>query len=184
MKGLFMLMHVLASLLFAFALLALQCFVLSRFETHWLHLDLVAIYVFYVGIEHHAFGALIKILTVSLLFESVSAVPAGFSMMAHLIMMFVGNRLAVWLEMEHRVAQLTLLAFLLVVKEGLFLGTLAVLPDSAALSELALVRLPGLLMTLVVAMPLLEVMAWIDNRFDARLDGDRGLGMSARSLRV
>lgn len=184
MKNLFILVHVLVSLLFASILLSVQSFGLSRFETHWLNWDLVAIYVFYVGIEHHSFRALIKILIVSLLFESVSAVPAGFCVMAHLIMMFVGNRLAVWLEMEHRVAQVTLLGYLLVVKEALFLSTLAALPDSAALSELALDRLPGLLTTLVVAVPLLEFLAWIDTCFDARLEGDSGLGVAARSVRV
>jgi hypothetical protein len=184
MKSLYTLIHFIVSLNIAFVLIALQAYVLADIPSLWLHLDLLAVYVFYVGLEHHAFGAVSKIIVVSLLFESLSAVPAGFCLMAHLIMMFLGNRVAVWLEMEQRVAQLTLFTFLLVLKEALFVSTLGVWSDAGTLSALVLERLPGLVVTVLIAVPLMELMAWIDNRFDARFLGEGGARLAVRSVRV
>ncbi len=168
MRRLLPLAHLMVSVLAAVTLIHIQCSVLAGSSLKLLQIDLLAIYVFYVGLEHHTFGALLKIVLVSLLFELLSAEPAGFSLMAHLLMMFAGNRLAVWLEMEQRVAQLALFAFLLLLKETLFTLTVGALDPTADVIALVLGRVWGFFATVVVAVPVMEILAWLDARFEDR----------------
>ncbi len=150
----------------ALGFLLIQSYFFSSFETPWLHLDLLAIFVFYVGLEHHTFSAMAKIVLLSFLAELWSSVPSGFYLTSHLLMMVVGNRLADWLEMQRRVSQLLLFGFLLSVKETLFALTLSAMGLPFVFDDFVQVRLPGMLTTLMVALPLMELLSHFDGRFE------------------
>lgn len=166
MTRIFPVLHFVLSLFLAFALVYVQAYVLSFAGPSWLHVDLLAIFVFYVGLEHHTFAALLKIILASVVLELISSVPAGFYVMAHILMMLIGNRVALWLEMEHRFSQLILFFFLMFLKETLFIGTVVSLEDSVLLGDLVAQRLPGALLTVGLALPLMEFLAVLDSRFE------------------
>jgi hypothetical protein len=159
-------LHFIASAAVAVLLLLIQSYVLAAYASPWLHADLLAIFVFYVGLEHHALSAVSKITFVSLLAELWSSVPAGFFLTSHLLMVLVGNRLATWLEMQRRPSQLLLFALLLLMKEGLFGLTASTLELPFAGEDFLDSRLPALLVSLVIAVPIMEMMASIDGRFE------------------
>jgi hypothetical protein len=173
-------LHFVASLLVAVFFLLLQSYGLAAADNPWLHLDLVAIYVFYVGLEHHAFSATCKIIFLSLLQELWSAVPEGFYLTAHLLMMLVGNRLAVWLEMQRRSTQLLLFTVLLGMKEVLFALTARALGLEFSADVFAQLRFPGFCATIALAVPLMEMLSSLDDRFDRFVALRRG-DVSARA---
>ena len=171
-------LHALASAAVAVILLLLQSYGLASSSSGWMHADLLAIYVFYVGLEHHAFSGTVKIVFISLLEELWSSVPAGFYLTSHLLMMLVGNRLATWLEMQRRSTQLLLFGVLLSMKEGMFVLTLTALGLPVSASGFFHERLPGMLITMLVAVPVMEILSFMDGFFD-RLVASRPGGAPA-----
>jgi hypothetical protein len=171
--------HMLTSLLVAAVLLFTQMYVLSKPSVPWFWIDLIVVYVFYVGLEHHTFSALFKIILVSLAFELHSAVPAGFALMTHLLIMLFGNRIAVWLEMQQRTSQLVLFAFLLLIKESLFAAMLKALGQEFEWGQYFGMRLPGFFLTVLIAVPLMETLSWFDGFFESGHDNNSF--MSVRS---
>lgn len=172
-------LHLVTSLLLAFILLNVQMYFLARPNAPWLWIDLVAIYAFYVGLEHHTFSAIFKIVVISLAFELNSAVPAGFALMTHLLIMLLGNRIAVWLEMQQRTSQLLLFACLLGFKELLLAATIRAMgPENAQfhsfnLGEYLGMRIPGAFFTVLLAVPLMELFSRFDGFFENRHDSLR-----------
>lgn len=169
MRSLLPFFHLCAFLVCAAVLLFLQSYVFAQVQFPWMHLDLLAVFVFYVGLEHHPASAIFKIVFVSLLAELYSAVPAGFLVTSHMLMMLLGNRLAVWLEMQRRQAQVVLFAFLLLIKEGLFAAMLSAMGLQYDAATYIPNRVPGLVATILIALPLMEFLAFLDGWFESRV---------------
>jgi hypothetical protein len=176
-------LHLCAVLACAAILLFLQSYVFAELQISWLHLDLLAVFVFYVGLEHHPASAIFKIVFISLLAELYSAVPAGFLVTSHMLMMLLGNRLAIWLEMQRRQAQVVLFAFLLVIKEGLFAAMLSAMGLHYDAATYIPNRVPGMVATILIALPLMEFLAFLDGWFESRVfDANASSRYSSQAL--
>ncbi len=158
--------HFFASLFLCGMCVYFQSFVFSRFENVWLNLDLITIMVFYTAIEHHLFGAFLRISFLAILVHSVSAMPDGFFFMYYLIVLVSASLISRMLVIHNLLSQFISFAALFALKFILLYFVMRSSVRTLSLLDWFLRVTPGFLSTTFVSLPAFAALTEFDKLFE------------------
>ena len=158
--------HFFASLFLCGMCVYFQAFVFSRFENVWLNFDLITIIVFYTAVEHHLFGAFLRISFLAVLLHSISAVPDGFYLMYYLIVLVAASLISRMLVIHNLLSQFISFAALFALKFILLYFVMRSSVRTLSFIDWFLLVSPGFLSTTLVSLPVFAALSEFDRLFE------------------
>jgi hypothetical protein len=151
----------------------LQAYGFARSPNPWFHVDLTAILVVYVSVEHFLLGALARVLVAGLLMQTLSLAPSGFFPMYYVCALVLANVVSRYVVLHNLSSQFLTFAgifFLKFVLQWFVLYKLGQQPEPLAFAAACL---PQFVVTTLLSVPAFSLLARLDSSFEFAATRDR-----------
>jgi|GEM_PF-628080 len=151
----------------------LQSYVFARSANPWFHVDLTAILVVYVAVEHFLLGAFVRIAVASILMQATSLAPVGFFPMYFLLALVGANLVSRYVVLHNLSSQFLTFAGIFLLKFVLLYFVLFKLGQTITVGAWALLCLPQFVVTTLLSVPAFSLLARLDSSFEFAATRDR-----------